>query len=119
MRKKLEDFSEKVTYWIGSVQCLIVHSVFFIVIFALRFWGIASSDILLILTTIVSLEAVYMSIFLQMTVNKQGRELAEVSEGIGEIKEDVDEIQKDVDDIQEDVEEIQEEKEEAAHSTAK
>jgi len=71
--------------------------------------GISASDILLILTTIVSLEAIYLAIFIQMTVNKHSEELEEVSEDIGEIQEDVEEIQKDVDEIQEDVEDIQEE----------
>lgn len=71
---------------------------------------------LLVLTTIVSLEAIYLAIFIQMTVNRQARELAEVSgdvediqEDIEEISHDVDEIQKDVDEIQEDVEEINDE----------
>src|SRR3989344_5054930 len=72
---------------------------------------ISSSNILLILTTVVSLEAIYLSIFIQMSVNRHSQELEEVSEGIEEIQEDVDEIQKDVDEIQEDVEEIQGEKE--------
>jgi peptidoglycan hydrolase CwlO-like protein len=76
---------------------------------SLRFFGVSSSDVLLILTTIVSLEAIYLSIFIQMTVNQHAEELEEVSEDIEEIQEDVDEIQKDVDEIQEDVEDIQEE----------
>lgn len=109
MRKKFEDFSKKLTRWIGSPQSIIVHTVFFLGMFSLRFFGISSSDVLLILTTVVSLEAIYLSIFIQMTVNQHSEELEEVSEDIGEIQEDVDEIQKDVDEIQEDVEDIQEE----------
>ncbi len=109
MEKKFEDFSKKATYWIGSPQSIIVHTIFFIVIFGLRLFGVSGSDVLLILTTLVSLEAIYLSIFIQMTVNKHSEELEEVSEDIEEIQEDVDEIQKDVDEIQEDVEEIQHE----------
>lgn len=108
MQKKLENFSRKATNWIGSPWSLVVHSIFFIGIFVLRFFGFSSSDVLLILTTIVSLEAIYLSIFIQMTVNKHGKELEEVSEDVEEIQKDVDEIQEDVDEIQEDVEEIQE-----------
>src|SRR6185503_19038880 len=89
MRKKFEHFSRKLTQWIGSPQSIAVHTVFFIGIFSLRFWGVASSDILLILTTIVSLEAIYLSIFIQMTVNKHAEELEEVSEDIEEIQKDV------------------------------
>lgn len=108
MNRKFEDFSGKLTRWIGSPQSIFLHTVFFIGIFGLRFFGIPSSDVLLLLTTIVSLEAIYLSIFIQMTVNKHAEELEEVSEDIEEIQEDVDEIQKDVDEIQEDVDEIQE-----------
>ena len=109
MDKKFEKFSKKLTRWIGSPQSIMIHTIFFIAIFCLRFFGISASDILLILTTIVSLEAIYLAIFIQMTVNKHSEELEEVSEDIGEIQEDVEEIQKDVDEIQEDVEDIQEE----------
>ena len=77
--------------------------------FCLRLFNVSSSDVLLILTTVVSLEAIYLSIFIQMTVNQHAEELEEVSEDIEEIQEDVGEIQKDVDEIQEDVEGIQEE----------
>ena len=110
MRKRFEDFSEKLTRWIGSPQSILVHTIFFLAMFCLYFFNISSSNILLILTTVVSLEAIYLSIFIQMSVNRHSQELEEVSEGIEEIQEDVDEIQKDVDEIQEDVEEIQSEK---------
>ena len=73
----------------------------------MRFFGVSSADILLLLTTIVSLEAIYLAIFIQMTVNRHSEELEEVSEDIEEIQEDVGEIQKDVDEIQENVGDIQ------------
>lgn len=111
MQKKFEDFSKKLTRWIGSPQSIIFHTIFFVIIFGLHFFGVSSSDILLILTTIVSLEAIYLSIFIQMTVNRQSKKLREVSEDIEEIQEDMDEILKEVDEIQEDMEEIQGEKE--------
>lgn len=101
MRKKIEGLSGKITRWIGSIQSIIFHTIFFIVIFGLHFLGVSSSDILLILTTMVSLEAIYLAIFIQMTVNRQGRELREVSEDIEEIQKDVDEIQEDIEDIEE------------------
>lgn len=104
MNKKFEDFSRKVTRFIGSPQSIVLHTLFFIGIFALRFFDFSGSDVLLILTTLVSLEAIYLSIFIQMTVNRHAEELEEVSE-------DIEEIQKDVDEIQEDVEEIQGDKE--------
>lgn len=54
---------------------------------------------MLFLTTIVSLEAIYLAIFIQMTVNRNTEELQEVGQDIDEIQEDIDEIQEDVDDI--------------------
>ncbi len=105
MRKKFENFSKKLTHWIGSPQSIILHTIFFVGIFFLRFFNFSSSDVLLILTTIVSLEAIYLSIFIQMTVNRHTEELEEVSEDVEEIQKDVDEIQEDVEDIVEDMEE--------------
>ncbi len=102
MQKKIEKTSEKITHWIGSTQSIIFHSIFFVVIFGLRLFGVSSSDVLLVLTTAVSLEAIYLAIFIQMTINKQSKELEEVSEDIEGIQEDVDEIQKDIEDIEED-----------------
>lgn len=109
MDNKFENFSKKLTKWIGSPQSVVVHTIFFIVMLGLRFLGVSGSSVLLILTTVVSLEAIYLSIFIQMTVNQQAKELDEVSEDIEGIQKDVDEIQKDVEEIQEDVEGIQEE----------
>ncbi len=111
MQKKFEELSKKIIHGIGSVESVILHTIFFVVIFGLRFFGITTSDILLILTTVVSLEAIYLSIFIQMTINNQSSKLREVSEDIEEIQEDVDKIQEDVDEIEEHMEEIQEESE--------
>jgi uncharacterized membrane protein len=111
IKKKSNDTIEKVsvqaTRWVGSTNSLLVHTALFIFAFALYFYGIDLDDILLVLTTIVSLEAIYLAIFIQMTVNRQARKLHAVAKDVGEIQEDVDEIQKDVDEIQGDVDEIQ------------
>jgi peptidoglycan hydrolase CwlO-like protein len=56
----------------------------------------------LFLTTVVSLEAIYLSILIQLSVNLQSKK-------IQSIQEDVEGIQEDVEEIQEDVEEINEE----------
>src|ERR1043166_5110746 len=110
MQKKLEEFSKKATRWIGSASSLTVHSCIFLFFFVLTLSNVLPRDlILLIWNTLVSLEAIYLAIFIQMTVNQHSAELEEVSEDIEEIQGDVDEIQKDVDEIQEDVEDIQEE----------
>ena len=108
----LEKLSGKATRWVGSTNSLLVHTTLFIGSFALYFYGIEIDKILLVLTTIVSLEAIYLSIFIQMSVNRQTRKLHAVAKDVGEIQKDVDEIQEDVDEIQKDVDEIQEDVEE-------
>lgn len=106
--KNIQDLPIKITDSIGSNTSLVWHSIFFVAIFALRFLHIATSDILLILTTVVSLEAIYLSIFIQMTVNRNTQSLEEVEEDIEGIEKDIDEIQEDVEDIEKDVDEMEE-----------
>jgi hypothetical protein len=100
----LEALSLKFTNWVGSTSSLVVHTILFIGSFCLYFFGIPFDTILLAVTTIVSLEAIYLAIFIQMTVNRNTQSLAEVEEDIDEIQEDVEGIEKDIDEIQEDVE---------------
>lgn len=108
INKHKKDFSEIFTDWIGSVSSLIVHTIFFIGSFLLILLWVNFNNVLLVLTTVVSLEAIYLAIFIQMTVNRNTASLKEVEKDIDEIQEDIDEIQEDVDEIQEDVDEIQE-----------
>jgi hypothetical protein len=107
-KQKLEEVSFSITGWIGSVQSLIVHTFLFIGSFAAVLGGLISFDrMLLVLTTLVSLEAIYLAIFIQMSLNRTRESLAGVEEDIGEIQIDVGEIQEDVGEIQEDVDELQ------------
>lgn len=105
----LEKIALKATKWIGSTTSLIIHTVLFIFSFILYFFGINLEQILLVLTTIVSLEAIYLSIFIQMTMNIQTEHLKEVNKDMEEIYEDIEEIEKDIEEIEKDVEELQEE----------
>jgi septal ring factor EnvC (AmiA/AmiB activator) len=110
--KKVQNTALAVTRWIGSPSSLAIHTVIFIAFFiAVKTGYIAYDEMLLVLTTIVSLEAIYLSIFIQMTINYTTQELAEVGEDIEEIQEDIGEIQEDVDELQEDVEDIVEDDE--------
>lgn len=95
----LEKISIRMTNWIGTPISLVVHTILFIGIFSLRFFGFKIEDILLILTTAVSLEAIYLAIFIQMTVNRN-------TEAIEDIEEDIEDIQEDVEDLEEDIEGI-------------
>ena len=105
---KLEDLAIKFTEWVGSIYSLITHTILFGGAFALIILGYDFEKVLLTLTTIVSLEAIYLSIFIQMSVNRNTKAIASVEKDIDEIQEDVEEIAEDVEEIAEDVEDIQE-----------
>ena len=109
---KLEQLANSFTNWVGSPASIIVHTILFVAAFVFVLFGVPLNTVLLVLTTAVSLEAIYLALFIQMTVNKNTQALAGVEEDIEEIAEDVEEVQKDVDEIQKDVDEIQEDIEE-------
>lgn len=105
----LQKISLRATRWIGSIPSLIIHTILFIGAFIFVYTGFYSFEqVLLVLTTAVSLEAIYLSIFIQMSVNQSASHLREVSQDIEEIQEDVEHIEEDIGEIQEDVDEIQE-----------
>jgi len=81
------------TQWIGTPVSLFIHTIFFLLVFLLPLFHVPFDDVLLVLTTIVSLEAIYLAIFIQMTVNRSMEDIEELSENVEEISEDVDKIQ--------------------------
>ncbi|MEI6810850.1 MAG: hypothetical protein WCK60_02225 [Candidatus Nomurabacteria bacterium] len=110
--EKLENTAIAITHGVGSVWSLIIHTIIFITSFGLVLFGIKIEFVLLVLTTLLSLEAIYLSIFIQLSVNHQAKALAAVEKDIDEIQEDVEDIAEDVEEIQEAHEEIQEDIEE-------
>ncbi|MBA3550853.1 DUF1003 domain-containing protein [Patescibacteria group bacterium] len=106
------------TKWVGSSASIVVHTIFFVLCFVMVLFGIDLDKVLLILTTVVSLEAIYLAIFIQIAINNQTQSIQEVEKDIDEIQGDIDEIQVDVDEIQEDVDEIQEDVEDATSLTS-
>jgi peptidoglycan hydrolase CwlO-like protein len=111
---KLEELALSVTRGVGSIWSVIIHTLLFTGAGLLILLGVDMDRVLLVLTTIVSLEAIYLSIFIQMSVNHQARAIASVEKDIDEIQEDVQEISHDVEEIHDHVEEIQEDVEEIA-----
>jgi uncharacterized membrane protein len=100
---------EKLIVWVGSPASLALHTVAFIAAFALSIFHVAPWDtMLLVLTTVVSLEAIYLAIFIQFSVNRQAASLKGVEEDVESIQVDVEELGEHVEDIKEDVAEIQE-----------
>lgn len=128
LREKNIKFLTKVTdgvmWWIGSIQSLVMHTIVFLAAFALPLLGLISTDkMLLILTTVLSLEAIYLAIFIQMSVNRSHEhiedireDIEEIQDDIEEISEDIEEISVDIDDIQEDIEDIAEDEDEDDHN---
>jgi septal ring factor EnvC (AmiA/AmiB activator) len=112
MKKKktsnIDLISQKMTYSIGTNTSILVHTILFIGIFSLKLLGLTVDQILLILTTAVSLEAIYLAIFIQMTVNRTTQSLAGVEEDIDDLQENVGDIQEDVDSLESNIKEISE-----------
>ena len=117
--KKIKSWDEKLTSWIGSVASLIVHTLLFATVFISIYLGVPKDYALLMLTTVVSLEAIYLSILIQMSVNRNSQSLEEVEEDLEEIQEDIEEIQEGVEDMEEEIEEIQEDIEHIEVATKK
>ena len=104
----LDRYADGFIRWIGSFSSLVIHTILFgLCLIAGLVWD-HWDTILLALTTIVSLEAIYLAIFIQMSINKNTASLQAVEHDIDEIQEDVEEIAEDVDEIAEDVDEIAE-----------
>lgn len=114
----LELASLRLTRFIGTPASVVIHTFLFAGAFTLPFFGIEIERVLLVLTTLVSLEAIYLSIFIQMSVNENTASLAEVEEDIEGIHEEVEELGDEVEEIGEDVEEIAEDIDEIQEEAA-
>lgn len=110
MKKPIPEqtFAERISTSIGSTTSLIVHTIAFLVFFVLIGIGYSAEQLLLILTTLVSLEAIYLAIFIQMSVNKNTASLEEVEEDLEELSDDIEEVTESLEDVEEDLEEISE-----------
>lgn len=97
----IERFAFDVPRWIGTPKSLVFHTFLFVGILALGLFGFDFRTVNILLTTWLSIEAIYLAIFIQMTVNRN-------TESIEDLQEDVEELSEDVGDIQEDIEDIEE-----------
>lgn len=88
----LEKISFKLTEWIGTPYSVIIHTIFFIFFSSLAVFKVFPvSTVLLIFTTWLSVEAIYLAIFIQMSVNRNTESLEEVEEDIEDIQEEASE----------------------------
>ncbi len=106
--EKIENVAISTTNAFGTVWSVVIHTVLFLGAFILIVTGANLNRVLLVLTTLVSLEAIYLSIFIKMSSNQQSKTLEKVEEAMEEMVEDVEEIKQDVDTIEKDVDEMQE-----------
>lgn len=92
------DFFERVsihlTRMIGSPNSLALHTAAFGGFFILRYLGLIPNSFLLILTAAVCLEAIYLIIFIQMSVKNNTKSLIEVQREIEQIKDEEKEAHK-------------------------
>src|ERR1700761_8430053 len=103
----MEKGAENITKWVGSTASVTLHTILFIISFTLPYLGLVSFErMLLVLTTIVSLEAIYLSIFIQMSINMNNQNIEIIQEDIEELGEDIEEIGEDIEEMQKDVEEL-------------
>lgn len=84
----LERTSFKLIKWVGTPYSVIFHTLLFMGILTLVLIGFDLRSVLLIFTTWLSVEAIYLAIFIQMSVNKNTQSLEEVEEDIEDIQED-------------------------------
>ena len=93
----LENISDFIIKWIGTTNSLIAHSMFFLLSF-LSPWlfGFSVDTVLLILTTVVSLEAIYLAIFIQRSVNQQAKKLEEVEDALDDVEESIDDVEESI-----------------------
>lgn len=85
--------ASSITKWIGSVSSVVIHTILFLLSFLFAYSGIVSFDRMLnVVTNIVSLEAIYLSIFIQMSINLNNENIGALQEDIEEINENIEEI---------------------------
>ena len=95
-----------ITKWIGSTTSVILHTLLFSLAFLIPYFGyIQLERMLLILTTIVSLEAIYLSIFIQMSLNMSKENIEIIQENIEEISDDIEELGEDIEELAEEMSE--------------
>lgn len=87
--------SEKLIEWLGTPTSLLIHTLFFIGMFLTLLFGWTMEEMLLMLTTVLSIEAIYLALFIQMSLNK-------TTENLENVEDDIEIIQKSdkLDDIQ-------------------
>lgn len=101
---------------LGTIQSVVIHSIIFASFYCSAWIFPSQSDhIISLFTNLLSIEAIYLSVFIQLSVNRNNEHVEQIKEDVSELNENIDDIAEDmselnenVDDIAEDVSEINE-----------
>lgn len=91
----MDRLAYKMTRWVGTTESVVAHTIFFVLCFIPVLFGARIETMLLLLTTVVSLEAIYLSLFIQISVNRQEKKLKDVHEDVEDLADDLDELKDD------------------------
>lgn len=108
---KILDLLIKIPENIGTPISLLIHTIVFVLFLSLPLFGFEAEKINIFFTTLLSLEAIYLAIFIQMSVNLSNQTISEISEDIEDLGEDIEDIQEDIGEIQGDIDYMNEEDE--------
>jgi len=99
---QLSEIPDILVKWVGTTNSLVAHTLFFAFSF-LSHWifRLSLESVLLILTTVVSLEAIYLAIFIQRSVNQQSNRLEDVEDALDDVEESLDDVEESIDDVEE------------------
>jgi len=106
-RKKespIERGAVQITEWLGTPISIGIHTCVFTLAFLSYFLGVNFNTVLLVMTTFLSIEAIYLSLFIQLSVNVTKESLEDVEEDIEDIQEDVEGLEGTSREMMEDVE---------------
>jgi hypothetical protein len=78
----IEDFAIKLTEWVGTPTSIIIHTIVFMTAFLAYFLGASIELVLLVMTTFLSIEAIYLSLFIQFSVNHATQSIEDVEENL-------------------------------------
>lgn len=108
-RNFIDVISDRITTWVGSTTSIVIHTLLFIFAFASHWLFSWSLDfILLVLTTVVSLEAIYLAIFIQRSVNQQAVRLGQVEDSIDDVEEALDDVEESLTHTEDEIDDIAE-----------
>ena len=116
----IDSLTDRLMRAVGTTASLLLHTLIFLFFLSSHwFFGLDFDTILLVLTTVVSLEAIYLAIFIQRSVNQQSLRLNEVEEALDDVEESIDEVEETLDDVEEALDEAEEDIADIAKDTVK